>query len=167
MSRRLVLVRHAKTVSAAASDAERPLTERGRRQASLLGTRLAEQRLGVTHALVSPAVRARETWSGVAAGLDGATHELVDDLYVATPDDVLSAVRTSGSVADTLVVVGHNPTIADLAWLLAGDVPGGAYDELRSGGYSPSTTTLFAAESEWEDVDQTSLGLIGYIPPLA
>jgi len=73
--RRLILFRHAKTEARSPSgdDASRRLTERGRDEAALMGRVLAEAGFLPDLALVSPAVRARETWEALAASLPKAS----------------------------------------------------------------------------------------------
>ena len=67
--RRLMLLRHAKTERAAPSerDYDRKLMKRGRADAPAIGAYMAHHGLGPDLALVSPAVRAQETWTLVAA----------------------------------------------------------------------------------------------------
>lgn len=167
MSRRLVLVRHAKTQPTATSDRARELTERGLRQAALLGPALAEVTSGPVLGLVSAAVRAAQTWDGIAAGLDAPGARSLESLYATGPDGVLDEVRTVPADTGAVIVVGHNPTIADLAWQLAGEEPGPAFDALRSGGYAPATVTVFDVTGEWADIDAGAVSLTRYVNPPA
>ena len=166
MARLLVLVRHAKTQPATAGDRDRELTDRGHRQAAALGPTLAEVVSGPVLGLVSAAVRARQTWDGLAASVCEADVEDLESLYVAGPEDILDAVRVVPDATGTVVVVGHNPAIADLAWSLAGEQPGKAFDDLRSGGYSPATATVFDVAGEWAELDGGAVTLTAYVPPL-
>jgi phosphohistidine phosphatase len=116
MPRRLLLVRHAKAGDAPV-DAERPLTGRGERQATAIGSWLAESGLVPDAAVVSPARRAAQTWEHAAARL-GAPPEPVAEprIYVNTVEAVLAAVRETDDDVQTLAVVGHNPSIGQLAY---------------------------------------------------
>ncbi|MGH3358187.1 MAG: SixA phosphatase family protein [Nocardioidaceae bacterium] len=165
----LLLVRHAKTQPTASSDRERELTGRGRRQSDALGVELGGQSFGSVRALVSSAVRAVQTWEGIAPALEDAsvTLEVLESLYAADPDDVLDEVRVVPSEIDTVIVVGHNPAIADLAWTLAGEEPGPAFDAMRAGGYSPATTTAFEVAGAWAELDASAVTLTRYVGPLA
>lgn len=166
-SHRLVLVRHAKTEATAANDAVRALTDRGERQSGALGDVLAGTLVGSVHAYVSSAVRAVQTWRLAAARIQAeVTSEQLDALYTADPEDLLAYIRATADSVDTLVVVGHNPTIADLVTELAAGGVGRAYNELRDGGYSPSTATVFDTGA-WAQVDSTTVGLVRYVPPQA
>jgi phosphohistidine phosphatase len=115
--RRLLLLRHAKTASAepGESDRDRKLTERGRADAPVIGAHMAQHGLvpGVT--LVSPAIRAMETWELVAPAFAAAPRLVTDTrIYNATPEQLLRIVREPRE-APTLLVVGHNPGLHDLA----------------------------------------------------
>ena len=152
--RRLVLVRHAKAESHGASDFDRPLTEGGRRDADALGGWLAAYGVSPDHALVSAALRARETWTAIAAGgrwdLDGDEDR---GLYAADPDTVLDLVREVHDGARTLVVVGHNPTVASLAHVLDdGEGDPDATTEMVSSGYPTCAATVLAYDGAWADL---------------
>lgn len=168
MQHRLVLVRHAKTEGSASSDALRELTDRGEAQSRALGDVLNGLLRGNVHAYVSSAVRAVRTWRLAAAGVEeDVTSEQLDELYTADADDLLSQVRATDDTVDTLVVVGHNPTIADVVADLAADGAGRAYEALRAGGYSPSTSTVFDLTDTWARMDSTIADLVEYVPPQA
>ncbi len=118
MPRRLLLVRHAKAGDAPV-DAERPLTGRGERQAAAIGSWLAESRLVPDLAVVSPARRAAQTWERAAARLGAPPEPVVEPrIYVNTVEAVLAAVRETDDDVQTLAVVGHNPSIGQLAYEL-------------------------------------------------
>lgn len=163
-----MLVRHAKTESAADSDAVRELTERGEAQSRALGDPVDMLVRGNVHASVSSAVRAVQTWRLAAAGVEAeVTSEQLDDLYTADADDLLTHVRATDESIDTLVVVGHNPTIADVVARLAGDGAAPQHAALRVGGYSPGTMTVFELTGTWRQTDSTNADLVEYVPPQA
>lgn len=165
---RLILIRHAKTEPSAATDSERELTDRGERQSFALGEMLEPVVRGTVHARVSSAVRAVQTWRLAAARIAAeVTTEQVDALYTADADDLLADVRATGDAVDTVVIVGHNPTIAEVVDVLATGGIGSAYDDLRDGGYSPSTTAIFDVEGLWAETDSTTAELVQYVPPQA
>jgi len=124
--RRLMLLRHAKTERAAPGerDRDRKLMKRGRADAPLIGAYMEHHRLTPDLALVSPATRAQETWA-LVAGAFAKTPRLVSDerIYNASPETLL-AVIAGARKADTLLLVGHNPGLQDLAvrMIAAGDV---------------------------------------------
>jgi phosphohistidine phosphatase len=113
----LVLLRHAKSDwSGAQGDLARPLAKRGRRQAPDAGRWLAAHIDGVDLAVVSPAKRARSTWDLVARELDTPPPRRIDDRVYAAPDrELLAVVRELPDDLRTVVLVGHNPGLEDLA----------------------------------------------------
>ncbi len=120
---RLILLRHAKAEVDAASgrDFDRALTERGRRDAALIGQTLAEAGFSPDLALVSAAVRAAQTWEAAAPFFPAAKVEYAPGLYHIEPDGILALARAQGAGVKTLLVVGHNPGLGQLAALLAQD----------------------------------------------
>ncbi|GJD34321.1 SixA phosphatase family protein [Methylobacterium aerolatum] len=124
--RRLILLRHAKSDRPpGVRDLERPLNKRGRRAAPAVGARLAEEGLVPDLALVSPATRTRETWALVKEALGAVPDQTVEAIYEAAARDILTAVRAAPPEAGTLLVVGHNPGMGDLAASLVGAGPKG------------------------------------------
>jgi phosphohistidine phosphatase len=124
--RRLLLLRHAKTERAEPGerDRDRKLTKRGRADVPLLGAYMAHHDLIPDLALVSPAQRTQETWKLLAATFakppKATTDERIDNASAAKLMSLLSEPRKAG----TLLVVGHNPGIHDVAveLIAAGDV---------------------------------------------
>jgi len=115
--RRLILMRHAKAEPRAggSDDFDRPLTKRGRRDAAVVAGALAQNGLIPDLALVSTARRATETWIAAREVFSGAKAELAPELYEAAPADIRAAVRGVGDKADTVIVVGHNPGLQEIA----------------------------------------------------
>lgn len=123
--RRLILLRHSKAERAepGARDFDRTLTARGRVDAGQIGCFLARHRLLPDLALVSPARRTRETWDlSVAEMRPAPTMELADGIYDASVENLFDIV--AGSQPQTLMLVGHNPGLQELAILLTatGDI---------------------------------------------
>jgi phosphohistidine phosphatase len=128
--RRLVLFRHAKAERQAASgeDFDRALTERGRRDADLIGRALAEAGVKPDLVLVSAATRTRETWAASGLGSDDTGVRFERGLYsasAATLRRTVEVLEDAGEDAPgTVVLVGHNPALHELAVALM--VEGGA-----------------------------------------
>ena len=120
-SRRLLIVRHAKAgYPDGVSDHDRPLTERGERDALALGTWLANERFVPDVVLVSTAQRAAATWDRAARALDVEPEVHVERrLSNADADTVLELVREHGGDAHTVAVFGHEPGLSTLARTLA------------------------------------------------
>ena len=108
---RLILMRHGKSAyPGGVRDHDRPLADRGRRSAALMGGWLQENGWLPDVALVSSAARAQETWAGT--GID-APMRTVAGLYLAPPEVLLKAARAED--AGTVMIVAHNPGLAVLA----------------------------------------------------
>ena len=121
--RTLILLRHAKSDwSGTQSDIRRPLAARGRRQAPDAGRWLDTNIDRIELAVVSPATRTRQTWDLVAAQLRTKPRITIDDrVYAASQRQLLSVVRELPSDLDTVVLVGHNPGIEELAFTVTGE----------------------------------------------
>lgn len=122
--RQLTLLRHAKSswADAGMKDRDRPLNERGERDAPLMGRRLRERGARPTLILTSPAVRARRTAQIIAREI-GYPQEFLqreEDLYLASPDEIVSVVGRQDSSFRDVVVCGHNPGLTELANRLTG-----------------------------------------------
>lgn len=115
--RRLMLLRHAKTERAepGARDRDRKLTERGRADAPVVGAYMARHRLVPDVALVSSATRARDTWTLVAACFEKQPKTIEEERIYNASADKLFALIAETRGARSLLVVGHNPGIHDLA----------------------------------------------------
>ena len=121
-----MLLRHGKALKSAPGerDFDRELAPRGMTDSEKLGAFLTRHRLVPDRVIVSPAVRARDTWAHAALACPAAPAPVHDPrLYDAKAETILDVVRESGGVSQVLVV-GHNPGLQDLAALLiaSGDV---------------------------------------------
>jgi phosphohistidine phosphatase len=123
--KRICVIRHAKADRGDPSlrDIERPLTKRGKRDCKHMG-RWIGAHVGRPALIVSsPAVRARSTASGVAAGC-GYEAEVVqwDHLYPGDVQATVNAIRNLDESVNTVLIVGHNPVLEDLvSWLAASE----------------------------------------------
>jgi phosphohistidine phosphatase len=162
--RRLVLVRHAKAAAGDGDDAARPLEERGTRDAAAVGRWLADHHVVPDRVVVSPARRARETWE--AAASTTAPSPVVDErVYANTVHDLLAVVRETPSGARTLVVVGHNPSMAGLAAVLDdGHGDRAARRELAEK-LPTSGVVVFAIDAAWTDVADGAGRLVDFAAP--
>jgi phosphohistidine phosphatase len=125
--RRLMLLRHAKAERSlpGAPDRERGLVERGRNEASFIGGYMVTHAFTPDRVLVSPAVRTQETWKCASAAFRSApSATTVERLYDASAAAILAAIKEAPANANTLLVIGHNPGVHEVAVLLiaSGDV---------------------------------------------
>jgi phosphohistidine phosphatase len=118
--RALVLFRHAKSAWPDVADHDRPLARRGIGAAPVMGRWLRDAGLVPGQVLCSTARRARETWQFARAGLAAAPPVTFDRrIYAAAAADLLALIRAVPPATGTLLLIGHNPAIEDLALLLA------------------------------------------------
>ncbi len=122
--KRLILTRHAKSAwdDPLTPDHDRPLNERGKAAAADLGQWLASRGYVPQKVLCSDAVRTRQTWSGIAPALPATPlMELKPALYHAGVDVMLAVLRHAQ--ADVVMMIGHNPGIAEFAEKLVAQAP--------------------------------------------
>lgn len=159
----LVVMRHAKSEQSGPGDLERQLTDRGVVDATEAGQWLAGRGVEPDQALVSSAVRTQQTWEAVAEGGGWDLEGSFDDaLYEAGTETALDLVRAVDPGVQTLVVVGHNPTMASLAALLddgEGDEEAGNEITL---GFPTSALAVFSYDGKWEDLDEASASLVAH-----
>jgi phosphohistidine phosphatase len=120
-ARTLLILRHASAANEPGPpDVERPLTPIGRREATEVGRRIAGLR--PEHVLCSTALRTRQTWQLVSNEL--AVQPKVDfetSIYQATAETLRELVWQTDDDVKTLLLIGHNPAVHELAWFLLGD----------------------------------------------
>jgi len=170
--RRLMLLRHAKTERDAPSgrDRDRRLDERGQRDAAEIGGWIGRNPPFPDSVLVSPAVRAHQTWDiawEAMKGLAPKPHvELVPDLYGAEPVQLLATVRMA-SVSDPkrLMLVGHNPGMHELALALAGSGDAASRKALTDNLPTSGLAVLDFAIADWNDAAFRRGRLVLFVSP--
>lgn len=166
----LILLRHAKTEVDAPSgkDEDRRLDERGRTEAAEMAGWLIGGGLLPDLALVSTAVRARQTWD-IVSGLIPAHGpqprvSVLEDLYGAGPAELLREIHRAPDSAARLMVVGHNPGLHELA---LGLTHNGEADRKALSGNMPTGAVAvidFAIEG-WADAGFGSGRLRQFVSP--
>ena len=114
----LVLVRHAKSSwkDASLADRDRPLNDRGKRDAPVMGRRLATRGEPPDLIVSSPAARALATARVIAEAVGYPVDRIREDerIYMAGPAELLEAIHDLDDVADRVFLFGHNPGLTDL-----------------------------------------------------
>ena len=122
----LFLIRHAKSSwdDTALPGKDRPLDDRGRRDAPKMGKRLAKRDVKPDLILSSPARRALTTAEIIAKKLDYKRRDIVvdDRLYVCAADDLLNVIQTLGDNLERVMFFGHNPELTELAHRLSSEI---------------------------------------------
>jgi phosphohistidine phosphatase len=155
----LILLRHAKSSwkNSTLDDADRPLSERGERDAPHMGERLKSRAAQPTLLLTSPARRALRTAEivGEMLGLGKNRTRTLTELYLATPDEIRGAIGAQDDAHACVLVVGHNPGLTDLVNEL---LPGLALDNLPTAGVVGIDLTA----STWKSAAQAR-GRLAYL----
>lgn len=164
--RTLVVVRHARASQDGSSDIERRLEPEGQRAALEAGRWLATLGVSADAALVSAARRAVGTWEALSEGAGWSVAPAVDRaLYHADPETALDLIRLVLDDVPTVVVVGHNPTVATLAQLLdAGDGDPTAGAAMAGGGFPAGSVAVFRYAGSWADLAWATADLVAYRP---
>lgn len=120
--RQLLLLRHAKSSwdERDLPDHERPLNRRGRMAATAMRTAMEGLGLQPDVVLVSTSRRTLETLEALEPWADTPLVDRLDSLYLAPAAELLKAIQGVGATARSVLVVGHNPGLHDLAMLLVG-----------------------------------------------
>jgi phosphohistidine phosphatase len=118
----ILIMRHAKSnpTDYFARDFERPLDARGEEQALEIGQELSSLGITIRRALVSPAHRTLQTFELVTKRLRDAPETFFDQrLYNASCFDTLEVLREHAPDCDSLLLVGHNPSVSELSYKLS------------------------------------------------
>jgi len=117
--KQIVLMRHAKSswTSKELADIDRPLNQRGLRDAPMMGRRLAEMGFLTDQIITSPATRAAVTARTIAAeiGFSSSAIQLDENIYLADPETLYELIRGLDDSLQTVMLFGHNPGFTVLA----------------------------------------------------
>ena len=170
--RRLMLLRHAKTENDAPSgrDQDRRLDDRGRHDAAEIGGWIGRHPPFPDLVLVSPAIRAHQTWDIAWQAMKNLAPEpqveLLPELYGADPSQLLQTIRTaSTSDPQRLMVVGHNPGMHELALALAGSGDAAGRNALADNLPTSGFALFDFAIDDWADVAFRRGKLVLFVSP--
>ncbi len=168
--RRLLILRHAKTEPGelGKDDRNRALDERGLREAGQLGAYMTTHALAPDYVMLSPARRVQETWNHLAGALNASPATSIDDrIYEATPHDILAIIAETATTVHSLLVVGHNPSLQEVALMLiaSGDIE--ARERLREKLPPAGLVIIDFAFDDWSKLHAQSGRLERYITPKA
>jgi phosphohistidine phosphatase len=162
----LYLLRHAKSSWAdpALPDHERPLAPRGRRDGKRIARHLV--RVGIKPELVlcSSAERTRETLKLIRPALAAkAAVRLEEQLYAASCDRLLERIRTLPEPVASVMLIGHNPGLHQLALVLAS--AGAELGRLEASFPTAALVTLVLPDTPWSRVSKADALLTAYVVP--
>jgi phosphohistidine phosphatase len=163
--RRLYLLRHAKSSwkDKGLADHDRPLARRGRRAAKAIGRHIREQGIDPELVLCSTARRARETLEGIEPALGRGGVRVESELYGAPPSALLARLKEIPAAVRSVMVIGHNPGLEELALLLARR--GACLRELEAKFPTGALATLAFRSPDWTSLDRGTAELIEFIRP--
>lgn len=166
--RELLLLRHAKSAwgDPGLADIDRPLANRGKKAAPMVGRLLDERGWLPDFAIVSPAKRTRQTWKCVAGELAAIPPvRFAEELYEATAETILSVVKETPPEVGRLLVVGHNPGLEDLAAMLSGKTSDAQALARMREKFPTAALARFTVEGGWPELAAGSGVLTGFVLP--
>jgi len=166
--RRLLLFRHARAERSepGMEDRARVLMERGCKDAGKIGAYMAGHALLPDRVVISPAARTQETWKIAAAAFRPAPAAMtVDQLYDATPHAIFAVIKDAPAAAHTLLIVGHNPGLHEVAVMLiaSGDID--ARERLREKLPTSGLVIIDFAFDAWSKLHPQSGRLERFVSP--
>jgi len=163
---RLWLLRHAKSSwdDPDMQDVDRPLAPRGARAAARMRDHIDAEGMRPELVLCSSALRTRETLARILPGLGPElTVRIESSIYSFEADELLDRLRAIPADIDSVMLLGHNPAMQELASLLAAD--GDRLDELRKGFPTAALAELDLSISSWADLASGSGRLVRFVVP--
>lgn len=149
-------------------DRDRPLNTRGRRAASAMRQAMRDLGLAPDVVLVSTARRTLETLDALEPWDDMPLIEPMDSLYLATPMQLTAALHGVAETVRSVLVIGHNPGMHDLALSLAGPRAmrgGGAAERALAEGFPTGALAEFVIAGSWWDLREGSGRLVRFLTP--
>ncbi len=166
--RQLLLMRHAKSSwdDPKLSDHARPLNSRGRSAAVAMREVMRDLGLEPDLILVSSARRTLQTLAALEPWEETPLVEAMDGLYLATGAALLAALNGVAETARSVLLIGHNPGLHDLALALAGplDTANGAMRQLAEG-YPTGALAEFTVPGPWPALIEGGARLVRFVAP--
>ncbi|GGV51907.1 phosphohistidine phosphatase [Streptomyces longisporoflavus] len=164
--RRIVIFRHAKADWPQVSDHERPLAERGRKDAPVAGRKLADSGIPLDLALCSTAARTRETWKLAVHELPDRPKTVYEDrLYEASPGELIAVLNETPDDVRNVVLIGHNPGVQGLADILSGAAEGDARTRMERRGFPTAAFAVLTYSGSWKALEPGVGTLVDYWAP--
>jgi phosphohistidine phosphatase len=162
--RSVYLLRHAKSSwKTGRPDHERPLAGRGRRAAKAIAAHLRDAGIEPELVLCSTARRTRETLELISPALGSAVVAIEQELYGADNDELLERLRAVPDDVASVMLIGHNPGMQELALDLAR--PSAALRELEAKYPTAALATLAFPGASWQELGPGTSELSGFVKP--
>ncbi|MFF2326214.1 MULTISPECIES: SixA phosphatase family protein [unclassified Streptomyces] len=164
--RRIVLLRHAKAEWSQDSDHERPLAERGRKDAPVAGRKLVDSGIVPDLTLCSTAARTRETWKLAVHEMPHRPRTVYEErLYEASTGELIALLNETPDDVRNLLVVGHNPGMHAVADALSASAEGDALTRMNRGGFPTAAFAVVEFTGSWKGVEHGVGKLVEYWTP--
>ena len=165
----LLLLRHAKSAwgQPGVDDHERPLNRRGERAAEAMAEHIVHNAPRPDLILCSTAVRTRQTLAPLVHRLANPAPPIALEkgLYLATEGELLVRLRAVTEGVGTVLLIGHNEGIGELASALAGDGEPNTLARLREKFPTGALATLRLGEAPWHDLAPGDAELLAFVRP--
>jgi phosphohistidine phosphatase len=164
--RRIILLRHAKADWPQVSDHERPLAERGRKDAAVAGRKLADTGITFDLALCSTATRTRETWKLAVHELAHRPKTVYEErVYDASPGELIAVLNETPEDVRNVILIGHNPGVHGLADILSGTAEGDAHERMNRRGFPAAAFAVLSFDGAWKTLEPGVATLMDYWAP--
>ncbi|HET7884472.1 MAG TPA: histidine phosphatase family protein [Acetobacteraceae bacterium] len=163
----LLLLRHAKSSwdDTKLADRNRPLNKRGRQAAEAMRRAMLDLGLTPDLVLVSPSRRTLETLAALEPWDETPLVEQVEGLYLATVPQLLDILREVNETVRSLMLIGHNPGLHELAVRLAGTSAVGPLSARLAEGFPTAALAEFSVATQWQQIEHAGARLVRYLRP--
>jgi phosphohistidine phosphatase len=163
----LILMRHA-SAGPGEDDRARPLSPEGLSEAQRMGPaleKLSARGFRPERALVSPSRRTRETLAGVRAALTSLAAEEDETLYLASPGRLLARLQQLPDATSQVLLVGHNPGLAELLDWLVGRAEADVLLRAARGLAPAACAALRIPTDRWRELEPACAELVAFLRP--
>ncbi|MEX0944227.1 MAG: histidine phosphatase family protein [Balneolaceae bacterium] len=162
MSKKILIMRHAKSSwdNSSLRDFDRPLNERGERDAPRMGRYLQELGMIPNQIVSSPAARAKATILKVSEEVGYHENKILwnEDLYFKGSNAYIESIRRMNDESEVVMAVGHYPMVDE--------VVSGLHGQMLKKHFGTATIACLESESEqWSDVEPGSCKLLWMVSP--
>jgi phosphohistidine phosphatase len=163
----LALLRHAKSSWDATDidDFDRPLDDRGRKAAPVMGAVLQELKFAPELILCSPAKRTRETLELIAPFVKGIPVKFEEELYLVGQERLYECLKSTPVGPRKVLMIGHNPGMHALALLLTGTGDAKSISRLEDKFPTAALAVFSFPQASWREVSPASGHLEAFVTP--
>lgn len=163
----LLLLRHAKSSwdDPQLPDRDRPLNKRGRRAAAAMRQAIIDLGLLPDMVLISPARRVQQTLAALEPWDETPLIEPIEALYLADARQMLGLLREVHETVRSVMLIGHNPGLHELATLLAANSGDTEHKRRLVAALPTAALAEFAIATQWQQLDAGGTSLVRFLAP--